>query len=229
MTDYNSLRYALLNRWDSSHLDTIDRLLPLRAGQRVLEVGCGAGHLTNRLTERGIDMVGVDANPNASAISGSDRVVTMRAEALDFEDHSFDAVVSVHAIEHIPSLASAMADMARVLKPGGRALFVYPAEPVKGLYAIPTSVVLHHHPFKAREVHCHRLWPSKVRRMVEPLGWVETHHEFDLLKTPQFVSRFTATGMGPRDFDCLRHGHEQGIASRRSAAYLDPWIGARTR
>ncbi len=197
MTDYNSLRYALVNRWDSSHLETVDRLLPLRPGQRVLEVGCGAGHLTRRLAERGIDIIGVDANPQASEIAGSDRVVTMRAETLEFEDDSFDALLSVHAIEHIPSLNEAMTDMARVLKPGGRALLVYPAEPIMGMYAIPTSVILHHHPFKAREVHCQHLWPSKVRRMVEPLGWVETHHEFDLFRSPQFVSRFTATGVAP--------------------------------
>jgi ubiquinone/menaquinone biosynthesis C-methylase UbiE len=116
----------------------------------------------------------------------------MRAEALDFEDDSFDAIVSVHAIEHIPALEAALIEMARVLRPGGKALFIYPAEPIMGLFAIPTSVILYGTPFKAREVHCHKLWPSKVRRMVESLGWTETHREFNLLKSPQFVSRFAA-------------------------------------
>lgn len=190
MSDYDSHRYALVNRWDPAHLDTIDRLITLFPGERVLEVGCGAGHLTTRLAGRGIDVTGIDANPNASTIAGSERVLTMRAEALAFDDDTFDAVVSVHAIEHIPNLEEALAEMARVLKPGGRVLFIYPAEPIMGLYAIPTSLILHGTPARAREVHCHKLWPAKLRSMVEPLGWVETHHEFDLFKSPQFVSRF---------------------------------------
>ena len=156
----------------------------------MLEVGCGQGHLTIRLADRGIDVVGIDANPNAPEISGSERVLHMRAEALDFADAEFDAIVSVHAIEHIPPLDMAVAEMARVLKPGGRALFIYPAEPIQGLYAIPTSVILHRTPFKAREVHCHKLTPAKVRAIAEPHGLLETHHEFNLLKSPQFISVF---------------------------------------
>jgi hypothetical protein len=70
-------------------------------------------------------------------------------------------------------------------------MFIYPAEPIQGLFAIPTSVILHGTPFKAREVHCHKLSPGKVRRIAEPVGLIETHHEFNLWKSPQFVSVFT--------------------------------------
>jgi ubiquinone/menaquinone biosynthesis C-methylase UbiE len=191
MSVYDSRRYALVNRWDPQHLKTIDRLLPLHHGERVLEVGCGSGHLTKRIAERGFDIVGIDANPNAREVAGSDRVLHMRAEHLQFDDKEFDAIISVHAIEHIPPLDAAIAEMARVLKPDGKALFIYPAEPIQGLYAIPTSVILYRNPFKARQVHCHKLWPSKLRRIVEPFGLTETHHEFNLWKSPQFVSVFT--------------------------------------
>ncbi len=194
MSDYDSRRYALVNRWDPSHLKRIDRLLPLRPGERVLEVGCGQGHLTTRLAARGIDVIGIDANPNAPEVSGSDRVVHMMAENLGFDDGEFDAVLSVHAIEHIPQLDEAASEMARVLKPGGRALHIYPAEPIQGLFAIPTSVILYGTPLKATTVHCHRLTPSKVRRLMEPNGLTETHHEFNLFKSPQFISRFSKDG-----------------------------------
>lgn len=192
MTSYDSRRYALVNRWDPSHLEKVDRLLPLAPGSRVLEVGCGSGHLTKRLAERGVDIVGIDANPQAGDVAESDRVRTMRAEALEFDDDSFDALLSVHAIEHIPALEMAFIEMARVLRPGGRAFFIYPAEPIMGLFSIPTSVILYGTPFKARQVHCHKLWPRKLERMVGALGWTPTHREFNLLKSPQFVSRFTA-------------------------------------
>lgn len=188
MSRYDSQKYALLNRWDPSHLEKIDRLLPLQAGDRVLEIGCGRGHLTTRLADRGVDVVGIDANPNASSVGESPLIFHMVAEALEFGDAEFDAIVAVHSIEHIPSLAEAFAEIARVLKSGGKALFIYPAEPVMGLYAIPTAMILHRNPFKAREIHCQKLTPRKVRERLEPLGFKELHHEFNFFKTPQFVS-----------------------------------------
>ncbi len=188
MAGYDSKRYALVNRWDPSHLEKIDRLLDLSPGDRVLEVGCGRGHLTSRLSDRGVDIVGIDANPNAPEIAESDRVVHMMAEDLAFADDEFDAIIAVHSIEHIPPLEEAFAEMARVLKPGGNALFIYPAEPIMGLYAIPTAIILYRNPLKARQVHCQKLSPKRVRSMMEPLGFAETYHEFNLWKSPQYVS-----------------------------------------
>lgn len=194
MLDYNSQRYALLNHWDPTHLKKIDRLLELSRGGELLEVGCGQGHLTRRLEERGLEITGIDANPTVETVAETDRVVHMKAEALEFDDASFDTVVSIHAIEHIPSIQQALSEMVRVLRPGGQALFIYPAEPIKGLFAVPSSIILHGTPFQARRVHCHRLWPAKLRRMLEPMGMVESHREFNLLRTPQFVSVFEKPG-----------------------------------
>jgi ubiquinone/menaquinone biosynthesis C-methylase UbiE len=187
---YDSKRYALLNRWDPRHLDTVERLLGPKPGERVLEVGCGRGHLNKRLREMGVDAVGIDANPQAAEHAVSDGVITMDAAHLRFEEDSFDKIVSVHAIEHIPPIEEAFAEMARVLKPGGTALFVYPAEPIKGIWAIPTAVVLHNNPLKATQVHCNWLWPARVRELAEMVGLVELHSEFNLLSSPQFVSLF---------------------------------------
>lgn len=184
----------MVNRPDLSHLERIDRLISIRPGDRILEVGCGQGHLTKAMAARGMDVVGIDANPQAPDVAGSDLVKHMVAEDLDFDDASFDFVVSVHAIEHIPPLEAALAEMARVLKPGGKALFIYPAEPIKGLYAIPTSIILHGTPLKAREVHCHKLTPSKVRAMFEPMDMREMAREFSLFKSPQFASVFEKVG-----------------------------------
>jgi 2-polyprenyl-3-methyl-5-hydroxy-6-metoxy-1,4-benzoquinol methylase len=194
MTAYDSRRYALLNRWDPSHLKRIDRLVSIDPGQHVLEVGCGRGHLTQALADRGIDVVGIDANPQAARVAAPGLVRHMRAEDLEFDDGTFDFVVAVHAIEHIPELEMALAEMSRVLKPNGRAVFVYPAEPIQGLYAIPTAVILHGSPFKAREVHCHKLWPAKLRRLARPVALRQIQSEFSFLKTPQFASVFEKAG-----------------------------------
>jgi len=190
VTLYDSHRYALINRWDPSHLKRIDRLTVLEPGTRVLEVGCGQGHLTKALADRGVDIIGIDANPQAAEVADHTLVRHMRAEALEFEDARFDLVISVHAIEHIPELAKALSEISRVLVPGGHAVHVYPAEPIQGLYAVPTSMILHGTPFKARQVHCHKLWPAKLRRLSAPVGLHQVHSEFSLFKTPQFATVF---------------------------------------
>ncbi len=185
---YDSHRYALINRWNPRNLDLVLDWVGPPPGSRILDVGCGRGHLVRALTERGFDAWGIDLNPNARELAGELNVRTMSAAALEFGDASFDAVVSFHAIEHIPPLEQAVLEVARVVKPGGKVLFVYPAEPIRGLYAIPTSVILHRTPFKAREVHVHRLSPSKVRALGKAAGLQELRHTFRPWPSPEYAS-----------------------------------------
>src|SRR3990172_5308886 len=186
-TTYDSRRYALVNRWDPRHMRTVQRVVAPQPGWQVLDVGCGRGHLTMRLQELGCDATGVDANPQAAAVAVTSGIETMRAERLGFPDGTFDLVVSVHAIEHIPPLEQTLAEMARVLKPGGRLLLIYPAEPIRGIFAVPTAVILHGNPFKARSIHVHKLTPRKVRGLTDALGVRHLHSEFNVLSSPQFV------------------------------------------
>lgn len=185
---YDSRRYALVNRWNPRNLDLVLDWVGPSPGSRILDVGCGRGHLVRALTEHGFDGWGIDLNPNARELAGELNVRTMSAAALEFGDASFDAVVSFHAIEHIPPLEQAMLEVARVVKPGGKVLFVYPAEPIRGLYAIPTSVILHGTPFKARQVHVHRLSPSKVRALGKAAGLQELRHAFRPWPSPEYAS-----------------------------------------
>lgn len=194
VSTYNSRRYALANKRDPTHLDRIDRYISIDEDHRILEVGCGQGYLTTAIADRGADVIGVDANPQAVKMSATDLVEHMRAEALDFEDETFDYVVSVHAIEHIPRLRGALTEMVRVLRARGRAVLVYPAEPIRGLFAIPSSVIVYRTPFRAREIHCQKIWPAKLRRMLAPMGMREVDSQFSFLRTPQFTSVFEKIG-----------------------------------
>jgi SAM-dependent methyltransferase len=155
--------------------------------------------LTKRLQEQGLDAVGIDANPYAVEHGVTRNLLVMQAEALDFPDASFDLLCSFHVIEHIPALDRALAEMARVVKPGGKVLLVYPAEPIRGLYAVPTAVGLYLSPLKATHVHCHHLTPARLRRMVAAQPLVELRSEFHLcvqlvawvrLRMPEFFSLF---------------------------------------
>lgn len=187
---YDSRKYALINRWNPRNLEIIRDWVAPAPGDRILDVGCGKGHLVKALSELGVDSVGIDLNPNAADVAVVPRVRTMSAISLDFDDGTFDAVVSFHAIEHIPPVEDALREMARVVKPTGKVLLVYPAEPIRGLYAIPTSVILHGSPLKARQVHVHKLNPPTVARLAAAAGLRQLQTRFRMWPSPEYASLF---------------------------------------
>ena len=188
---YTSRKYAMLNRpiECDRHLERVRRYLDPRPDDRVLEIGCSRGFLLQRVRqELAPSTVGIDLNPEAIANSVIDGSLVMDAESLAFEDESFDKLYSFHCIEHIPDLPRAFREMDRVLKPGGRALLVYPAEPIRGLYVVPTAIILFGNALRAREIHLHRLWPSKIEGMLTRTSLTVTATGLDFLLTPQFIT-----------------------------------------
>ena len=124
-------------RWRASELGRItdeleqDLILELCgdvAGLRLLDVGCGDGVLAASLSRVGADVTGLDSDPRmlraAQERQGSE-VLSIRfmrgdVNALPFADRSFDVVTAIAVLCFVPDARSAMAEMARVLKPGGR-------------------------------------------------------------------------------------------------------------
>lgn len=96
-------------------------LLP--PGGRVLDLGCGVGHSYHLLGPR--ETVGVDLA--AEALEGQQReTIVADMRALPLPDGSFDAVVSIQSIEHVPDPERVLAETRRVLAPGGTAILVTP-------------------------------------------------------------------------------------------------------
>jgi trans-aconitate methyltransferase len=98
----------------------VDLLAP-RAGERILDVGCGDGVLTLKLVERGALAVGIDASEpllGAARARGLD-VHLADAQALAFHAE-FDAVFSNAAIHWMPDTDAVLAGVRRALRPGGR-------------------------------------------------------------------------------------------------------------
>jgi SAM-dependent methyltransferase len=104
-----------------------DRIAGTAPG-RVLDWGCGYGQVTALLHRRGVDVRGFDYRPHESGV-GSDRLerfpeieVSYSPEptALPFDDGSFDAVLSCGVLEHVQSPEGSLAELHRILRPGGR-------------------------------------------------------------------------------------------------------------
>lgn len=187
---YDSSTYARVNRLDPHHPRAVRAAFTSLEGLDVLEVGCGRGLLLQALQAMGANAVGVDANAQAVASGAAPAMKVADAADLPFDDATFDAVVSAHTIEHVPDVEVALREMCRVVRPGGQVLLIYPWEPIRGLWAVPTAVILHRNPFKARQIHRHRLTPERLRARAQGLPLAHRYSTFSWRRMPQYASVF---------------------------------------
>lgn len=115
---------------DFSRAHVLDAPMMERVGlsgaRTALDVGCGEGRFCRMMAARGIETTGLDPIPDMIAAArsqhGAGTYVTGFAEDLPFDDASFDLVVSYLSLIDIEDAGAAIAEMARVLRPGGRLL-----------------------------------------------------------------------------------------------------------
>ncbi|MBL8349361.1 MAG: class I SAM-dependent methyltransferase [Burkholderiaceae bacterium] len=116
-------------------LDLLDELVPL-AGRRLIELGCGNARLARALLERHPDAeltgLEVDQRQHAKNLAAPQprlHFVAAGAQAIPFADASFDGALMLKSLHHVPQplMAQALAEVARVLRPGG---WLYASEPV---------------------------------------------------------------------------------------------------
>ncbi|HMO48108.1 MAG TPA: class I SAM-dependent methyltransferase [Rubrivivax sp.] len=93
--------------------------LELRAGESLLDVGCGTGHFARRAAAEGAQIVGLDLDTDALDFARRHSTESVRllhggASCLPFEDRSFDKVMSVAALCFMPRWQKAVAEIVRV-------------------------------------------------------------------------------------------------------------------
>ncbi|WP_433684706.1 class I SAM-dependent methyltransferase [Nocardia sp. CA-119907] len=129
-------------------------------GDLVLDIGCGTGYLTRRLAAVVGSGTVVGLDPSAAVLDHARRITKEPnctytvgvAESLSAQDNSFDVVANCLMLHHLPEdlRATALAEMRRVLRPGGRLLigeFRPPANPVgRHLVGALTGPAMEHNP-----------------------------------------------------------------------------------
>ncbi len=137
-------------QWDSTFYDDkhsfvtkygegVLELLAPKPGERILDVGCGTGHLTHLIAEEGADVTGMDnsAEMVATAQAAYPHIKFMVADAANFSfDEPFDAVFSNAALHWVHRAEEAVVCMSRALKSGGRFVVEFGGkENVKQIYS----------------------------------------------------------------------------------------------
>jgi 2-polyprenyl-6-hydroxyphenyl methylase/3-demethylubiquinone-9 3-methyltransferase len=136
---------AILHAINRPRVDFYLRQLGDLHGRLVLDAGCGGGLVARALAAAGATVVGLDRSlgslgvarravarggsgdprgiPRWDGTMGAFRPTQGRLERLPFADGAFDVVVAADVLEHVPDLPAAVAELARVLAPGGRLVF----------------------------------------------------------------------------------------------------------
>jgi demethylmenaquinone methyltransferase/2-methoxy-6-polyprenyl-1,4-benzoquinol methylase len=135
MFDAIAPRYDLLNRLLTFRMDvgwrrTAVRALGLPAGSTVVDLACGTGDLCRELSAAGLRPVGADLSFGMLANARTDApLVQADALSLPMPTASVDGLTCGFALRNLVDLAGSLAEMARVVRPGGRIALLEVAEP----------------------------------------------------------------------------------------------------
>lgn len=184
---------AAAHWWDDSlrWVRTLQAMVPARlaafeaegadwAGREVLDLGCAGGFMAEALAARGARVEGIDPSVEAIAAARAHAAETGleiayrvgEGEALPYPDASFDAVVCVDVLEHVRDLDAVLAEVHRVLRPGGRFLFDTINRNALAAFAVVT-VAERWLGLLPRGAHDPALFirPADLRRALEGLGF----------------------------------------------------------
>ena len=142
----STLKHLRERWWNADFTDFLRETLQPRAGDRILDVGCGVGTAEVQLGQLGISQLrlfGTDLIPPrvqeavAAARAHNIRVRFAAADAcrLPFRDDAFDSTFCVAVLQHVRDLSAAVQEFARVTRPGGRVLIVEPDNAARYWYS----------------------------------------------------------------------------------------------
>jgi ubiquinone/menaquinone biosynthesis C-methylase UbiE len=218
--------------------------LPVGPGTRVLDLGCGGGRHAFEVLRRGADVVAFDMDQTeldnvAAMFAAMDKAgevppggtgETLQGTALDmpFDEGGFDRVIAAEVLEHIPDDMAAMAEIFRVLRPGGTAAITVPSFlPERICWALDED----YHTAPGGHVRIYTL--AELSAKLKATGFVVgPHHHAHGLHAPYWWIK-CAVGVNNDDHPIAKAYHEllvwdimkRPAATRIAEALLNPVIG----
>lgn len=205
---------------------TLD-LLAAAAGERVLDVGSGTGYLVASIADAvgpGGAVLGVDPSAPMNALAAARnadrpqvRIVEGHALALPCPDGAFDAAVSTQVYEYVEDIGAALAELHRVLRPGGRALVL----------DTDWDTVLWHAADRGRHARVMAAWEEHLVHPRLPRTLAGALRRAGFRVTGQHVIPLLNTALGEDSYSAHTMGLIAGfVAGRRglTTADADAWV-----
>jgi SAM-dependent methyltransferase len=222
--------YAIMRRVEASHWWFVGRRRIIRSfiarlfqneakGEKqvqILDVGCGTGANLEMLAEFGA-AEGVDVSPEALSFCqarGLENVKLGAAEALPYDDNSFDLVTGLDVVEHLDDDLAGLKEMRRVLRRDGRSVLFVPA--FMFLWGVQDDISNHRRRYTLKE----------LKRVVREAGFEVERATYVNISffTPILLGRLLmrATGLRPESENNITIGFLNGVLGKLFAAERGP-------
>jgi len=153
-----------------TNLDFLVESSLLKPNDTILEIGCGIGSVVAELNGEGYDITGTDISGEAITYGlnkyGDIKLQVQPAEILQFEDQTFDVVLSFDLFEHIAQVDRHISEVCRVLRKDGFYLFQTPNK-----YSSAIFETLYHKSLKWRRTHPSLHTPGQLKRRLSEHGF----------------------------------------------------------
>jgi SAM-dependent methyltransferase len=186
------------------------------AAPKILDVGCGTGANLEMLSEFGV-AEGVDVSPEALSFCqarGLEKVKLGAAEALPYDDSSFDLATGLDVVEHLDDDLAGLKEMRRVLRPDGRALLFVPA--FMFLWGVQDDISNHRRRYTLKQ----------LKDVVRKAGFEVERATYVNISffTSIFLGRLLmrATGLRPESENNITIGFLNGVLGKLLAAERGP-------
>lgn len=200
--------------------DVLGWLAP-QPGERILDLGCGDGQLSARIAVSGAAVIGLDASPQMAAAARSRGIDVQEgaAESMPFADRAFDAVFSNAALHWVRNHDAMLAEVRRVLKPGGRFVAEFGGHGNIAAMLVAFAAALARHGFHDYEGNANYFPATNVyRRMLQRHGFqVE---RIELVPRPTLLPESGMAGW----FNTFRRGVLETLPEEARAAVVNETV-----
>ncbi len=167
-----------------SNKEFLEKTKLLDKNKKILEIGSGNGYLVRYLLDQGYDITGTEIGDDYINFAKTNLSVDLSkidGEKLNFEDQTFDIVLSFDVLEHIPNTDKHLQEVKRILKPGGFYLFGTPNK----ITNIPFEIIKEKSFSKYKKYHCSLYTYHGLTKKLE-----QNYFEPEFIKIPVVNSFF---------------------------------------